>query len=98
MRATEFLHATDDEGKMAFRVELPLSERQSEGPAAADGQMGCLLKLYRDWQLCGDDDLLKALWPDARVVSPLGSGSCEGPVRANRCTDVSPTANASSRR
>jgi non-lysosomal glucosylceramidase len=66
MRATEFLHATDDEGKMAFRVELPLPERQSEGPAAADGQMGCLLKLYRDWQLCGDDDLLKALWPDAR--------------------------------
>ena len=66
MRNTEFLHATDEEGKMAFRVNLPLPERQSDGRAAADGQMGCLLKLYRDWQLCGDDDFLQTLWPHAR--------------------------------
>ena len=66
MRETEFLHATDEEGKMAFRVDLPLPERQTEGPAAADGQMGCLLKLYRDWQLSGDDEFLRALWPHAR--------------------------------
>ena len=28
--------------------------------------MGCLMKIYRDWQLGGDDDLLRALWPAAR--------------------------------
>ncbi|MBN1640865.1 MAG: hypothetical protein JXA09_06495 [Anaerolineae bacterium] len=66
MREVEFAHATDDEGRMSFRVQLPLSRAQEFGRAAADGQMGCLLKLYRDWQLSGDDDMLRALWPKAR--------------------------------
>lgn len=67
MREVEFLHATSDLGLMAFRVGLPLGKRAQEfGLAAADGQMGCLLKLYRDWQLRGDDDGLRALWPHAR--------------------------------
>jgi uncharacterized protein (DUF608 family) len=68
MRTVEFGHATNDEGMMAFRVHLPL-ERGPErgyGRAAADGQMGCIMKLYRDWQLSGDDDLLRRLWPQAR--------------------------------
>src|SRR5206468_1080952 len=34
--------------------------------AAADGQMGCIIKLYRDWQLLGDMDWLKKLWPSAK--------------------------------
>ena len=34
--------------------------------AAADGQMGCLVRLYRDWRLCGDNDWLARLWPHAR--------------------------------
>ena len=37
-----------------------------EKMAAADGQMGCLMKLYREWRLSGDDDFLRALWPKAR--------------------------------
>jgi len=34
--------------------------------AAADGQMGCLMKLYRDWQTSGDENFLRALWPNAK--------------------------------
>jgi non-lysosomal glucosylceramidase len=30
------------------------------------GQMGCLMKLYRDWQLSGDTDWLRQLWPSAK--------------------------------
>ncbi|MFQ6133550.1 MAG: GH116 family glycosyl hydrolase, partial [Armatimonadota bacterium] len=33
---------------------------------AADGQMGCLLKLYREWQLSGDTEWLRSLWPQAK--------------------------------
>ena len=66
MREVEFAHATSDAGLMSFRVHLPLGRAQDFGRAAADGQMGCLLKLYRDWQLSGDDALLRALWPRAR--------------------------------
>src|SRR5439155_10179282 len=60
MRTLEFLHATQDDGHMSFRVVLPLERATEFGLAAADGQMGCLLKLYRDWQLSGDDELLRA--------------------------------------
>jgi non-lysosomal glucosylceramidase len=67
MRDTEFGYMTDDEGLMSFRVGLPLSKRaRAWGIAAADGQMGALVKLYRDWRLSGDDNLLKAAWPAAK--------------------------------
>lgn len=66
MREAEFLHATDDSGLMSFRIDLPLSFGTGWGLAAADGQMGCLMKLYREWTLCGDDDWLRRLWPAAR--------------------------------
>jgi len=66
MREVEFLHATRDDGHMSFRVFLPLARATQHGLAAADGQMGCLMKLYRDWQLSGDDGMLRALWPRAR--------------------------------
>jgi uncharacterized protein (DUF608 family) len=67
MRTVELAHATDDRGLMSFRVMLPLGQRaHAWNLAAADGQMGCLMKLYRDWQLSGDDDMLRRLWPGAR--------------------------------
>ena len=70
MRDTEFNHATDDQGMMNFRVHLPLSRAQEFGKAAADGQMGCIMKAYRDWQLCGDDGFLQSIWP--KVKKALG--------------------------
>jgi uncharacterized protein (DUF608 family) len=66
MREVEFLHATRDDGFMAFRVWLPLSRAKDYPLAAADGQMGCLIKLYREWQLQGDEEWLRQLWPHAR--------------------------------
>ncbi len=66
MREVEFAHATNDDGLMSFRVNLPLERAQDYGKAAADGQMGCLMKLYRDWQLSGDERMLDSLWPHAK--------------------------------
>jgi non-lysosomal glucosylceramidase len=66
MREVEFAHATHANGLMSFRTYLPLSRAQEFAYAAADGQMGCLMKLYRDWQLSGDDAMLRRLWPSAR--------------------------------
>jgi hypothetical protein len=65
MREIEFGHATEQNGKMSFRVNLPLAF-PSTNIAAADGQMGCIMKLYREWKLCGDDEWLRKLWPQAR--------------------------------
>ena len=64
MREVEFGYATDEKGLMSFRIHLPLAEKaQAFGIAAADGQMGCIMRYYREWQLSGDDEFLKKNWP-----------------------------------
>ena len=66
MREVQFLHACDDDGLITFRASLPLGRKPQWPWAAADGQMGCLMHFYRDWQLSGDDAFLRKLWPRAR--------------------------------
>jgi hypothetical protein len=65
MRDVEFGKETDDDGAMSFRAKLPLDEGLW-GKAAADGQMGCIMKMYRDWQLSGDTLMLARLWPNVK--------------------------------
>ena len=72
MREVEFLHATDPAtGAMDFRVALPLGSGRS-GIVAADGQMGCIQKVRRDWMLAKKDPKfdadgwLRRLWPNVR--------------------------------
>ena len=66
MRDVEFAYATDSMGLMSFRVNLPLSKGTTYGNAAADGQMGTIMKFYRDWQLSGDAVFLRKHWPQVR--------------------------------
>ncbi|MCX6559983.1 MAG: GH116 family glycosyl-hydrolase, partial [Candidatus Aminicenantes bacterium] len=67
LREVEFGPQTDPAtGLMSFRWKLPLDDATPWGKAAADGQMGCILKMYRDWQLAGDTAFLKAYWPKVR--------------------------------
>jgi len=66
MRDTDFLHEVRSDDSMAFRAILPLDIKQSDYRPAADGQMGCILKLYREWQISGDDAFLKKMWPNAK--------------------------------
>ena len=65
MRDTSFGYATDAEGHMDFRHKLPSGE-EHWGAAAADGQMGQIVKLYFDWVLCGDDEWLRKQWSAAK--------------------------------
>lgn len=67
MRDAEFGVAVGEQGDMVFRIMQPYKERGREfGRVAADGQMGCILKMYRDWQLSGDQAWLDRLWPAIR--------------------------------
>lgn len=63
MREIEFLHNTFDNGFQAHRSVIPLGDYWFDGPAAADGQMGSIVRAYRDWKLSGDDAWLAQLWP-----------------------------------
>jgi len=67
MRKVDFLVNTEPDGKMAFRTRVPTSTYMPwDFHPAADGQMGCILKLYREWLLSGDRCFLEELWPHAK--------------------------------
>jgi non-lysosomal glucosylceramidase len=67
MRRTDFLNNTKPDGEMAFRTTLPLGDGNYwDKPPAADGQMGRIISLYRDWQISGDFEFLKETWPHAK--------------------------------
>jgi uncharacterized protein (DUF608 family) len=66
MRVTDFRVNMRPDDSMAFRTFIPTGKRVWDFKPAADGQMGCVLKLYREWQLSGDAQFLRSLWPDAK--------------------------------
>ncbi|MBQ9170285.1 MAG: hypothetical protein IJ219_06820 [Bacteroidaceae bacterium] len=68
MRDVEFNYATKPNGLMNFRADLPLSEAAKRSAPAADGQMGCIMKMYREWQLSGDNKFLADNWEQVKKV------------------------------
>jgi non-lysosomal glucosylceramidase len=67
MRNVEYQYGLNDSsGLMSFRVSLPFNKNENWKIAAADGQMGTIMKVYREWQLSGDDEFLRAIWPGVK--------------------------------
>ncbi|MCK6487931.1 MAG: non-lysosomal glucosylceramidase [Planctomycetes bacterium] len=67
LREDEFGGNQDERGHQAFRTPLPIRPADHGFHAAADGQLGGLVKLWRDWQMSGDDAWLRRLWPRVRA-------------------------------
>lgn len=66
-REAEFQHAMREDGHLTIRLPLPLGRKpEAYFHAAADGQFGEILRLYREWRVCGDSAWLRRLWPCAR--------------------------------
>lgn len=63
IRETDFKYNQDDSGRMSFRMTLPIGRQRGGFRACVDGQMGGVIKTYREWKLCGDDEWLRKLWP-----------------------------------
>lgn len=68
MRDVELNYATKENGLMNFRASLPLSEANQGNTAAADGQMGCVMKAYREWQLSGNKNFLINNWSQIKKI------------------------------
>ena len=67
MRNVEYQYGLNDSsGLMSFRVSLPFNKKENWKIAAADGQMGTIMKVYREWQLSGDDAFLRKIWPGVK--------------------------------
>ena len=64
LRQTEFFDSQNEQGHQNFRSALPIGPSEDHSfHAAADGQLGGIIKVYRDWRISGDLDWLKHLWP-----------------------------------
>ncbi len=69
LRETEFFENQDETGHQNFRAQIPIRPNPRRARAAADGQLGGIVKVYRDWRICADDAWLRRLWP--RIVASL---------------------------
>ena len=69
LRQTEFNQSQDNEGHQTFRSALPVRPVASTFYAASDGQLGGIMKVYRDWHISGDTEWMKKLFP--KVVQSM---------------------------
>ena len=67
LRETEHFVAQSSEGHQVFRVALPIRPTEHGFHAAADGQLGGITKVYREWRICGDDKWLQAIYPQVKA-------------------------------
>jgi uncharacterized protein (DUF608 family) len=67
LRETEFTTNQNDLGHQTFRAALPIREVDHSFYAAADGQLGGIMKVYRDWRISGDDQWLKQIYPQVKL-------------------------------
>lgn len=58
MRRNEFMREVEADGKMNFRSRKVLEESPWDMHPAVDGQTGSIIRLYREWNLSGDDELI----------------------------------------
>ena len=66
LRQTEFTDNQDDRGHQTFRASLPIRPTAHDFHAAADGQLGGIVKVYREWRISGDTDWVRGLWPQVK--------------------------------
>jgi uncharacterized protein (DUF608 family) len=67
LRHTEFCENQDSEGHQNFRAALPIHPVSHEFHSAADGQLGGIMKVYRDWRISGDNEWMKKMYPMVKV-------------------------------
>jgi uncharacterized protein (DUF608 family) len=66
LRETEFQVSQDARGHQAFRSGLPIRPVVHDFHAAADGQLGGIMKVFREWRISGDTEWLRRLWPSVK--------------------------------
>jgi uncharacterized protein (DUF608 family) len=67
LRETEFGPSQDDRGHQTFRSALPIRPVAHDFHAAADGQLGGIIKAHREWLISGDTQWLRGLWPRVKA-------------------------------
>jgi len=87
LRDTEFCENQNPEGHQNFRANMPISPTTHDFHAAADGQLGGIMKVYRDWRISADSSWLAHHYPKVkssldyciRTWDPFEKGRVEEP-------------------
>jgi uncharacterized protein (DUF608 family) len=66
LRELELGRSMDENGHVSFRSALPEGPVKHDFHAASDGQLGGIMKVFRDWQISGDMDWLRKMYPLAK--------------------------------
>ena len=66
LRETEFGVSQNEAGHQQFRSSLPIRPVAHDFHAAADGQLGGIMKVFREWRISGDTEWLRGLWPKVK--------------------------------
>jgi uncharacterized protein (DUF608 family) len=66
LRDLELVRSMDDRGHVTFRGAIPDGPVDHNFHAASDGQLGGIMKLCRDWQISGDTEWLRRMYPLAK--------------------------------
>ena len=66
LRETEFGPSQNDAGHQTFRASLPIRPVDHDFHAAADGQLGGVMKVFREWRISGNTEWLRTLWPKVK--------------------------------
>ncbi len=68
MRESHLKYSVDENGGSHFRLQLPLGVKAlpSDHRPCADGQLGDVMKMYRDWLISGSDEYIRRWWPTIR--------------------------------
>lgn len=87
LRHTEFCESQSKDGHQTFRANLPIRPTKHDFYAAADGQLGGIMKVHREWRISGDTQWLEKMYPLVKVSmdycirtwDPRGKGVLEEP-------------------
>ncbi|MFT4022174.1 MAG: GH116 family glycosyl hydrolase [Flavihumibacter sp.] len=63
LRNTEFAENQRADGHQVFRANIPISPAKHDFHSAADGQLGGIMKVYRDWRINADTAWLQKIYP-----------------------------------
>lgn len=63
LRHTEFCENQDNRGHQNFRATLPIEPNEHGFHSAADGQLGGIMKAYREWRIGGSEEWLRKMYP-----------------------------------
>ncbi len=63
LRETEFCENQSGNGHQMFRADLPIRPVHNDFVAAADGQLGGIMKVHREWRISGNDQWMEKLFP-----------------------------------